>query len=133
MRPSRLILALIAIALCAWFAIGIRQAHDTAKATAILSGSGPLSPSQLRAAAGALRGAKLLNPDTEVAVLRGQLALREGNAARAQRIFEDAGRQEPRNIEAWAWLARAAGSNHALIRLALDNIARLEPKVAPAP
>ena len=48
---------------------------------------------------------------------------------RTARIVLDLARQEPDNINAWAQLARAAGSNHRLILLAFDNFFRLSPRL----
>jgi predicted Zn-dependent protease len=119
----------LALAAAAWFALGIRQAHELTTVSAQLARSPRLSAAQARSADALLDAAGTLNPDKQVALLRGQVALAAGGAAAAQRIFLQLARGEPMNINAWAWLVRAAGSDHRLIRLGLEHIAQLSPKV----
>ncbi len=72
-------MVLVAAVACAWFALGVRQAHDTDAATALVDGA-KLSASQARKADSLLKSAAALNPDREIDLLRAQVALR-----RAQR------------------------------------------------
>ena len=129
-RALTLLLALLA---CAWFALGIRQAHDTAQADAIVSGTAALSNVQADHAASLLTAARFLNPDAEVDVLRGQLALRQGDRAAARRILGDVVQREPMNVVAWLWLAKSSSGDERLGVLALHQIARLDPTVPPVP
>ncbi len=119
---------MVALVLAAWFALGIRESHEINTVTSIAS-AGRLTPPQVRRADDLLQSAGTLNPDRQVQLLRGQVALAAGRSGDAQRLFLQVGHAEPMNLNAWAGLVRAAGSNHGLIRLALDNIARLAPKV----
>jgi hypothetical protein len=119
----------LAAIVCAWFAIGIRQAHDTAKASSILSAGAPLNASQAAHVTALLRGAKLLNPDEQVAVLRGELAIRRNDLAAARNILRAVLRAEPMNLQAWAWLAKASSNDPSTFLLALLHINQLEPRV----
>jgi len=119
----------LAAIVCAWFAIGIRQAHDTAKASSILSAGAPLNASQAAHVTALLRGAKLLNPDEQVAVLRGELAIRRNDLAAARNILRAVARAEPMNLQAWVWLAKASSNDPSTFLLALLHINQLEPRV----
>ena len=44
-EPARIIGVLIALVVCAWFGLGIRQTQETTKAAAIASGTAPLTTS----------------------------------------------------------------------------------------
>jgi hypothetical protein len=128
--PLRVVFAMLALVICGWFALGIRQAHDIAGATSIVSGQAPLDAGQDNRVAALLRSAGALNPDAAVDVLRGRLALNEGHRFEAQRILGDVVRREPMNLEAWIWLGQAAYGNAQLQKLTIGNIARLDPQVA---
>jgi hypothetical protein len=117
-----------ALVVCAWFVLGIRQAHDLARATSIVSGPGSIGPRQARRASALLRSAAVLNPDAQVDLLKGQLAFREGHRANAGRLFADVAKREPMNLTAWFWLAQAP-ENHQAWLFALARVAQLEPKV----
>lgn len=124
-RASSLIVAVI---VCAWFALGIRQAHDTNAALSIVSQSTPVSATQLVHADALLRSAGKLNPDATVDLLRGKVALLRNDSRRAALIFEHVTRSEPSNLEAWLLLASAAYGNGPLIESATANLARLDPR-----
>jgi predicted Zn-dependent protease len=104
-RIGALVLALVG---CAWFALGARQAHQTARANAIVSSSQRLSPGRARRAAAALEAAGTLNPDLQVDVLRAELAIDQGRPRTARRILASVTRREPQNLNAWLQLARAS-------------------------
>ncbi len=115
----------LAIVVCAWFALGIRQVRDTSRATAILSGQSSPDRAEVAHAQALLRSAGTLNPDLQVDLLRGQAALLEHDRTRATRIVQSVVRREPMNLEAWLLLAEATPNvsvaNHAVARLgALD-------------
>jgi Flp pilus assembly protein TadD len=108
MRFARLAVLAVGILACAWFGLGIRQAHEINAAKAIISQKS-LSSAEAKRAAAHLDSADTLNPDREVAVLRGALAVAEGNNPLARRVLLPVIRQEPKNLEAWLAYARATG------------------------
>ncbi len=129
----RIAAALLALVLCAWWGLGIRQAKNTDRATAILDAGTRLTPSEQRHVNELLDAAGTLNPDTQVDVLRAQLRLEEGDPAAARAILERVVQREPDNAAAWAWLARsAAGSPRTFIR-ALAAVRGLVPSVPSPP
>ena len=97
----------VAVVLAAWFALGVRQARDTAQAAAIVSNS-PLSPAEARHASGLLDAASFLNPDREVDVLRARVDLGLGDKRGARAILKRVVSDERSYFEAWIWLARAS-------------------------
>ena len=129
MKLAGVLCALLAAAVGAWFVIGIRQAHDTAAATAIISGSGSLSPSQAHRAQSLLDGASSLNPDRTIELLRGDLALRAGETARGVQIFQQLTREEPENLEAWLGIAHGSRGRSQLLFGALRRAAVLDPRL----
>jgi hypothetical protein len=132
-RAAAVTAGVFALALCAWFAIGIRQGHDTDAAGAIITGTSRLDPAQARQAAGLLQSAKLLNPDTQVDVLRAELDLGQGRTLAARRILESVVAKEPDNAVAWEWLARASVNDRREFFLAAFRIRQLVPPVPPPP
>jgi hypothetical protein len=100
----------LALLVCAWFAIGIRQAVNTNRATALVAGGNRLTVTRDQRARSLLSSAAFLNPDREVTLLRGQLALDERRIAAAERIFASVTRREPLNLEAWVKLGYSAGA-----------------------
>ncbi len=117
----------MALATCAWFALGIRQAHEVDAATNIITAGHRPSPPQLAAAAGHLRAGGFLNPDREVDILRGRLAILQGRLAQARRILSEVTRAEPMNLEAWIWYTGASLGVPRLARLGTARIAALDP------
>lgn len=126
---ARVLFLLVALIACAWFAIGIRDAEDTDQAAAILSASGHPGPAAARRADSLLDAAGLLNPDRQIDLLRGQLALQIGHAAVARKIFLRVTREEPQNILAWSWLGRAAQPRSRLQTLAFFHVVALAPPI----
>jgi predicted Zn-dependent protease len=126
---ARALSLLLALVLCAWFALGIRQAHDTSQATSSLSNSGGLSSAQAARVDSLLSAAGTLNPDSQVGLLRGRAALAENDRPRAVRIIEDVTRREPMNLQAWLLLAEAS-RNVPEIELAVARVAELDPRLA---
>jgi len=119
---SRALVAVLAVLAVAWFAVGVRQAHDTDVATSIITDAAPLSPAQARHAAALLHDAAQLNPDTAVDLLRSHLALRLGEPARARAIALSVTRSEPDNLEAWVAYGSAASHDPAVFTLALRRL-----------
>jgi uncharacterized protein HemY len=127
---TRVALVACALVACAWFALGIRQAHQIARATSIVSLPRPPTAAQARGADSLLRSAATLNPDLEVDVLRGRLARARGDLPAARRILRSVVSREPDNVEAWIWLARASNGSPATFRLA---VRRVEQLIRPVP
>jgi predicted Zn-dependent protease len=127
-QVARLSILCLAIVVCAWFVLGIRQAHEINRATSIIAQTGPIPPAQLRAAASALRSARTLNPDAEVTILRARLAVKQQDPRRAEWILKTVVRDEPMNLEAWIWLAGVSLIDPPEAHLALAHIARLDPR-----
>jgi predicted Zn-dependent protease len=125
---TRALAAAAAIVVCAWFALGIRQAHDTDAATAIVSGSAKLTAAQARRADSLLDGASTLNPDRQVDVLRAQVATKLGLKQRAEQILRPVVRGEPDNIVAWFAVVQAAPSV-AIFKDGLHHIYLLNPRI----
>lgn len=126
MRLGRALTIAFALAVCAWFVLGARQARETAQATSILTQPDALSASQSARAASLLRSAGTLNPDSTVDLLRARLAIRQHELARAKRIVEGVTRREPKNIEAWYTLAEVSGNDPSTFVLALKRVNELE-------
>lgn len=125
-RARQLAMMLAAALVAAWFLLGVRQAHDLAKATAIAQATS-VSPSQARQAGQLLDAAGTLNPDRQVNVTRAELALDLGQRARARRILEAVVRAEPDNLVAWFQITQISGNSYALQARAFRQVLKLEP------
>jgi predicted Zn-dependent protease len=123
-------LVLLAIATCAWFVLGARQARDIARATALVNSSTQLSSADDARARSLLNSAGTLNTDLTVDTLRGQLALDENNNRRAEQILDSVTRREPMNLDAWVLLAQATqtGDRQAFAR-AIRAVGTLDPRI----
>jgi Flp pilus assembly protein TadD len=122
-----------ALAICAWFGLGVRQATDTEDARRIVSLLERPSARQSARAATLLSRAGTLNPDRSVDLLRAQLALQRGDRPQARRIIAGVLRDEPDNIDAWTRLAFTVGrADRPTFAQAVRQIHRLAPPV-PAP
>jgi predicted Zn-dependent protease len=126
-RPARLAIVAFAVVVCAWFAIGVRQAIDTDRADAIATGNASVSAAAAAHADSLLDAAGFLNPDLEVDLLRGTIALDRQQQSQAVRIFESVTRREPQNIEAWLALAQADYGEKQPLAIAVAQIAKLDP------
>jgi len=120
----------VAIVACAWFAVGIRQAHDTDAASAIVSGGHRLDAAAAARASSLLSGAAVLNPDRQVGLLRAELAAERGRRARAQRLALMVAHAEPRNVQAWLLLSSIGTPYEAAV--AVQRLAKLSPTVRSA-
>lgn len=128
MRIVRGLLVLTSLAACAWFAVGIRQAHDVDRVTTVVSGlqgQKRLTVAQADRADSLLDSAAVLNPDRTVQVLRARVALLSGHRSLAKQILLRVVAAEPDNIDAWYGLATSA-SDSATVNRALAQIARLD-------
>jgi predicted Zn-dependent protease len=124
----RALAALFAILVCAWFAVGVRQAHDVDHATALLSAGSHLTAGNAAQAASLLHSAGQLNPDRQVDLLRAQLADERGDRRAAERILRGVVAAEPMNAGAWVALARSA-TDEATAKLAFRRLVVLVPPV----
>jgi len=129
----RLGLLTIALAACVWFALGVRAAHDTGRAQAILSRQTSLTPAQTHAALSAIAAARTLNPDQGLNILRAQVQLHSGHRYSALAIAKGIVRREPENVDAWLNLALMSGRiDPAANRLAHVRIQQLVSPARPA-
>jgi len=127
-------LGLCAAALCGWFVLGAVQAHDQARATALIDRAGTPSAALTSHILHLLDVAGTLNPDRDIALLRSQAQSRAGRDAAALSTARRVARTEPQNIDAWTVLAFAAQPvAPAQARLARAQQRRLAPPVPPAP
>ena len=113
MRVARVAVILFALVCCAWLALGARQAHLVNQATGLVAPGHRLSPQQARHASDLLHSASTLNPDLQVDVLRGQLAIDQGHLAEARQILRSVILREPKNLAAWQQAARASADDKA--------------------
>lgn len=127
MALARAAAVMLALVLCAWFAVGIRQAHETGAAARIVNSSGPVTAADAAHARSLLSAAAILNPDAQVDLLRGTLALRQGNLADGARIATDVIRSEPMNVQAWLLLAEASPHKPQVVDAAVGRMAQLDP------
>jgi hypothetical protein len=119
-----------AVLACAWFAVGIRQARNTDRATAALTSLPTVSAAKATQITSWLNAAAWLNPDRQVDVLRGKLALREHEARRAERVLLGVTSSEPMNLQAWLILSQAGfDADHAMFSQAVRELARLDPRL----
>jgi uncharacterized membrane-anchored protein len=121
--------AALAVFVCAWFALGIHQAHDVSRATAILGNGAPISSASGQRAASLAASARTLNPDRTPDILAGRAALQTGDSARARTILQSVVRAEPMNIDAWVWLAHASTGDQ--LADALRHVHELERSFGP--
>jgi cytochrome c-type biogenesis protein CcmH/NrfG len=128
-RSASWLLGAVAIVVCAWFALGARQAIDTQRATAIALRGKTADSRELREVRSLVHGATLLNPDKQPDLLLARVEIEHGDLAQARHAFEALTRSEPQNIEAWALLAAASGSQPSVLRQALRHVHELEPRV----
>ncbi|HLH67263.1 MAG TPA: hypothetical protein VKV27_16355 [Solirubrobacteraceae bacterium] len=122
--------AVAALAVAAWFALGVRQSQALDAATALIaSGHGRLAPAVARRARHLLDVAAALDPDRAVDLERSALALRQGQPARARAIALSVARAEPQNLQAWIAYGTASADDPAAFRLALRRLEQLAPTV----
>ena len=119
----------LAVVACAWFAVGVRQAHDIDRASSIVAGTEVPTPAHAQHAQSLLDSAAWLYPGTEVDVLQGRLAIEQGRRAQAQRIERGVTDSEPLNLDGWVWLARSQTERAPALR-ALAHVVALDPMLA---
>jgi hypothetical protein len=92
----------IAVVVCAWFVIGVRQVHAINDATNLLNNaSTERSVAVQQRARSLLDEAAFLYPGVDVTLLRAQLAGNARDYGRAARLLDQATTAEPDNIHAW--------------------------------
>jgi predicted Zn-dependent protease len=131
MTLARVATALLGLLAAAWFALGIYQSHAVSQATSIAAGKGRLTAAQARHADDLLHDAATLNPDRAVDVLRAQVALARGDAARSRQILSGVVAREPQDLDAWIALARACTGVFRQRQIALLHILKLAPPAKP--
>jgi Flp pilus assembly protein TadD len=129
MRIARALAVVVALAACAWFVLGIRQAHDTDLATAIVNGRGAVTAHDAAHVNSLLNSAKTLNPDVQVVLLRSQLALRQRNYPRAIGLAKQATVKEPDNVSTWLALAVANFDSGKTDLAAVAKMGLLDPQL----
>lgn len=126
MRLARLLAGALAVAVCMWFALATRQAHDISQAETIISAANTLSSRQAAHVNSLLDTAGIQNPDQQVNLLRGELATLSHQPVRAARIFQDVADREPLNINAWLLVAQADFRTGRPVAIALSHVAQLD-------
>jgi DNA-binding transcriptional regulator YiaG len=129
MIAVRAALLAVAVAACAWFALGAHQAHDTQAATNLLDNSSQLSPTQARAVNSTLDSAATLNPDEEVNILRAEVAIDQGQFARARSMLARVIHREPKNLAAYIAALHASSNDQPAFYATLIAINRLAPGI----
>jgi hypothetical protein len=131
MRVARAALVILAVALCAWFVVGARQAHDLAAAQSVINASDRPTSAQAARAWSLLHSAAFLNPDRSVQLARSALALAQNRPQVARGYAERATRAEPLNILAWSQLIAVAAAlgDGRLVSLAGPHVRQLEPRL----
>ncbi len=115
-----------AVLVCAWFALGTRQAVDTTRAGAIVNHVNMLTRPQAAHVQALLSSASVLNPDRQVDILRGIVAQERNDPRHALAIFERVARAEPMNLTAWVYVAQT-GYGSPVLKHAVEEIGRLDP------
>jgi hypothetical protein len=127
MSPARILAAIAALLVCLWFAIGIRQAIDTDRATAIISSPAALSAGEAAHARSLLNDAGQLNPDRQIDLLRAQLDVRLGHDAKARALALSVANSEPENSQAWLELSHASAGDDTTLRMSYLHLYQLVP------
>jgi hypothetical protein len=95
-------LVAIAVVVCAWFVIAIRQVHAIDAATKLLNNvSTERSAAVQQRSRSLLDDAAFLDPGVDVTLLRAQLAENARDYGRAARLIDQATAAEPHNLDAW--------------------------------
>ena len=123
----RIAAAIVALVVCAWFALGAHDAISLSRAEAIINAQPYTTAARAKHAESLLNEAATLNPDRQVLIDRTHILLERHEELPARRIALGVTRAEPQNIEAWLWLAHAAGTTPKLYFYALRRVHGLEP------
>jgi hypothetical protein len=122
----RAVVLTVALAACAWFALGARAAHDQDAASNVLNQHLNLTAAEANQALSLIHNAKTLNPDQELNILRAQVEQHAGHAQQAVAIAKAVAREEPLNVNAWFVLELMSRQvDPALNRLAQARVRQL--------
>jgi cytochrome c-type biogenesis protein CcmH/NrfG len=139
-RDNRAMLALrlavlgLAVAACAWFALGVVQSHDQTQAENLLDQFTRQTPAATARIMSLLDTAGTLNPDRNIDLDRSQAQTRAGHVAAGVAIARAVVRAEPQNVNGWIVLGFAARRlDPSLARLAQARQLALAPPVRRAP
>jgi len=131
--PERIVVAVIALAAAACFAVALSAARAEDRLADLQFRPPQLGPADLRRADELERDAGRLTPGERRVLVLSNVRLRGGDANGAQALAQDAARREPENAEAWLAVARASrDTDPALAKRALQRLRELVPPV-PAP
>jgi Flp pilus assembly protein TadD len=125
---GRALLALLALALLGWFAIGYRDARLTDRVSAVTRDQQP-SRGRLEAALGDLRDARTLNPDRSTSLgFEALIDVRLNRTRAAIAVLQELVRREPLSAEAWALLSAVSRQiDPALSARAFAKVRELDP------
>jgi predicted Zn-dependent protease len=130
----RVTLVLVATALAAVFAVGLRASHLGSEGDALAVRGASLDRATAAHADDLLRRAARLTPDTSPDVARAGLLSQRGDHTAAIAVVRSVLRREPRNVTAWIVLSVAAKPvDPALSRAARRRAAELAPAVPEPP
>lgn len=129
-RIIRFVIVAVAVVVCAWFVIGIRQVHAIDAATNLLNNvsTDNVGAVQQRALSMLDTGA-FLYPGTDVTLLRAQAAENQRDFVHAKRLLDQAATAEPDNLAVWSAYLRlrlvdpSVGSRN----LVFDRLHYLDP------
>lgn len=123
---ARILLGVVAVVVLAW--LGVLERDTRLQARGAAAGRPGAAAAALDRAAGDLRAASRLNPDTVPDIALATVYRRQGENARAKATLEDVLRREPDNLTAWGVLFTfTARDDPATARRALAARRRLDP------
>jgi len=126
---ARIVLVVLALVVCAWFALGVRAFKDENAADASITVPGAIAAAQARADRALLEEARVLNPDQNVDLIIAQLDARTGDRPAALTIAHRVARSEPENVNAWLLITELAPRSSAAYRQAAAHARLLAPPV----
>jgi predicted Zn-dependent protease len=104
---SRVVVAVVALAMAGWLASALPGARDEREARDAVSAGARPSPAQVERAIALLEGAGRARPDGEILPRLAGLELTAGRPERAVALLRPLVRYEPENVTAWTTLALA--------------------------
>lgn len=126
---ARIGLAVLALVVAGWLAVGLRAAIPEARGLA-LAREGAVTPARQLEVQRRFRNARSLNPDSGPQVKEASFLLAKRRPREAARLLEPVLRDEPDNAEAWAILAGATErTDRRRNAQALAQLRRLKPPV----
>lgn len=104
--PVRVLLALVALAVIAWMALGLRSTNALQAGESVRD-EASASAAQLERAREDLSRAREYAPDADALLVEAELLSRAGREGEAVPLLERLVAHEPENVEAWFLLAGA--------------------------